>query len=131
MTRMVVYFILGIISLIFFIMFATNKYPFQGYKNCEDEKAKKIYRRGGFITSILLFVGFFFMGFYDLSINLSNEMIPLEGFGLFSLLFGVVALIFFVLLFHNRIIEVTKEENEAKEAKKISEDCKNIDKENM
>ena len=61
------------------------------------------------------------MGFYDLSINLSNELIPLEGVGLFSLLFGVLAFIFAVLLYHNRMIEYSKQVNEEKKNNDFTE----------
>jgi hypothetical protein len=128
MTRMAVYFVLGLIGLVFLILFASNKYPFSGYKECNDEQAKNIYRRGGSITSALLTAGFVFMGFYDLSKNLNNELIVLEGFGLFSLLFGVISLIFFVLLFHNRLIEVNKEISDRKEEiERLKEYSKNLD----
>jgi len=100
-----------------------------GYRKCPDEKAKSAYRIGGILTSSLLCAGFLFMGFYDLSINLSHQLIVLEGFGLFLLLFGVVSLIFAILTYHSRLIEYNKDINKSEDGvediKKYSNEFEN------
>lgn len=121
MNHMVIYFVLAVIFLVLDCLFIANKFFGDSYKKCPDPLARKYYRIGGIIMSSLLSLGLFFMGFYDLSINLSNELIPLEGVGLFSLLFGVLAFIFAVLLYHNRMIEYSKQVNEEKKNNDFTE----------
>ncbi|MCR5786530.1 MAG: hypothetical protein K6G28_02355 [Acholeplasmatales bacterium] len=117
---MIVYFILALLFIVFDVLFIINKFFGDSYKNCPDELAKKYYRIGGIVTSSLLALGFIFMGFYDLTINIDHEIIALEGFGLFLLLFGVIAFIFAVLLYHNRMIEYSKQS--AEEKKEVKEE---------
>ncbi len=119
---MVVYFILAVLNAIFAILFLTNKFFVKDYINNPCEKAKKLYRRAGILETAAFSLGFLFMGFYDLSVNLSHESLVLEGFGLFILLFAILAFIFFSLMYHTTMIEYNKTVSENEEISKEIDD---------
>ena len=125
---MVVYFLLAFVCGIGSLLFITDKFYSQTYKECSDKQAKLFYRVGGAVSLGLLFLGFVFLGFYDLSINLNNELIVLEGFGLFIGLFGILALIFAILLYHNRMLEYQKTENDESKKEEIVKDTNDTSK---
>lgn len=121
---MVVYILLAVLFGLLCSLFATNVMK----SSSEDLLAKKYMRIGGSGTCSLFSIGFLFMAFYDLSVNLSNELMVLEGFGLFSLLFAVLTFIFTIFLYHNRLIEYSKIVNENNdEQAKIKETCEKLD----
>jgi hypothetical protein len=123
---MVVYFLLAIVCGVGSLLFITNKFFAPTFRNCPDKTAKLFYKVGGSVSLGLLFLGFVFLGFYDLSINLSNELIVLEGFGLFIGLFGILALIFSILLYHNRMLEYQKTINDESKEEEIKKDTENL-----
>lgn len=125
---MVVYFILASILIIVSVLFGLDKWFASDYKNNKCQDAKSFHRIAGCVLSALFAFSFIFLGFYDLSKNLNNRIIALEGVGLFSLLFAILGFIFAVFIYHNKMIEYSKTVNEDKEsAKKISEDAKKIE----
>jgi choline-glycine betaine transporter len=125
---MVVYFILASILIVVSILFGLDKWFAPDYKNNKCQDAKSFHRISGCILSALFAFSFLFLGFYDLSKNLNNRIIALEGVGLFSLLFAVLGFIFSVFIYHNKMIEYSKSVNENKEsADKISMDAKELE----
>ena len=126
---MIVYLILCILNIIFAILFATNKYFVSDYKNNPCPEAKKIYRLAGIVETIGFAVGFLFMDFYDLSVNIDNEKTLLEGLGLFILFLSILGFIYFVVLYHKKMVEFKKEtcKNE-EELKNIKEYSQNLEK---
>ncbi len=119
---MVVYFILAVANLIFVILFAIDKFFVKDYIDNPCEKAKSLYKKAGIIETSLFGLGFMFMGFYDLSVNLGHTALVLEGFGLFILLFAILAFIFFSLMYHTVMIDYHKSVEENEEIKKEIDD---------
>jgi len=119
---MVVYFILAVANLVFAVLFFTDKFFVKDYKDNPCEKARKLYKNAGLIETLMFGCGFMFMGFYDLTVNLGHESLVLEGFGLFILLFAILAFIFFSLMYHTLMIEYHKTEEENDKIKKEIDD---------
>lgn len=119
---MIVYFILAIANIIFAVLFILDKFFVKDYKDNPCEKAKLLYKRAGIIETFLFGFGFLFMGFYDLTVNLGHESLVLEGFGLFTLLFALLAFIFFSIMYHTIMIDYHKSVEENEEIKKEIDD---------
>ena len=119
---MVVYFILAVANLVFAILFVTDKFFVKDYIDNPCQKAKKLYKSAGIIETVMFGLGFMFMGFYDLTVNLGHEAVVLEGFGLFILLFALLAFIFFSLMYHTLMIDYNKSVEENENIKKEIDD---------
>lgn len=122
---MILYLIFAFIALATLILFSLDKYPLKGYKECVTLEAKKTYRLFGLIVTSAFVLGFVFMALYDLSINKSNDMVVLEAFGLGFLLIGVIALVFGVISYHNKLNDYKRSENEASDEETIRARCEN------
>ena len=98
---MVVYFIFATILIIVSVLFGVNKWFSNDFRNNPYEKAKKFYRISGCAVCGLFAFSCLFLGFYDLSKNLNNRIIALEGIGLFSFLFAFIGFIFSIFITYN------------------------------
>ncbi len=124
---MILYLIFMIVALICALLFTFNKYPLKSYTECKASLAKNAYRFYGLLSCYILTLGFLFMALYDLSINKSNEMIVLEGFGLAFLLAGVILIVFGVIDYHNKLNDYKRELNDNSNKDEIIKDCENME----